>query len=275
MQNSQKDPVLQVDGIPAKLFRSVNKHRFYHVFKKIPREEVCGCYVYDIALSEDQNKNSMKDSSGSNSCGVLTSSSCSCPDDYTISYYYVPHRSVLTISRRTDSRFTTKDSPFTQSPVQTALRGLYFVFREETVVNSLKLFNMTIKITFRGSFKLYSIGRALVKSSVKDFVQLKVNYKSFFRLLNAMSKKMNEDMSHKAPSSSEQSTTSSCNPTQSKSSLTRSSTWSNIHSEIDELQPVEMKSYKSNVKRKGLDPTLEKEGTIQKTQSTPFIASKK
>lgn len=82
-------------------------------------------------------------------------------------------------------------------------------------------------------------------------------------------------MSHKAPSSSEQSTTSSCNPTQSKSSLTRSSTWSNIHSEIDELQPVEMKSYKSNVKRKGLDPTLEKEGTIQKTQSTPFIASKK
>lgn len=38
MQNSQEDPVLQVDGIPAKLFRSVNKHRFYHVFKKIPRE---------------------------------------------------------------------------------------------------------------------------------------------------------------------------------------------------------------------------------------------
>lgn len=86
---------------------------------------------------------------------------------------------------------------------------------------------------------------------------------------------MDEDISHKTPSSSNQSAASSCNPTHSKSSLSRSSTWSNIRSEKDELQPVEMKSYKSNVKRKGLDPTLEKDGTIKKTQSTPFMASKK
>ncbi|KAG8039935.1 hypothetical protein G9C98_004544, partial [Cotesia typhae] len=95
MQNNQEDQVLQVDGIPAKLFRSVNKYRFYHVFKKIPKEDVCGCYVYDIALSENQNKNSMKDSSGTDSCDDLKSSTCSYAEDYTISYYYVPHRSYV------------------------------------------------------------------------------------------------------------------------------------------------------------------------------------
>ncbi|CAH2109233.1 unnamed protein product [Euphydryas editha] len=97
--------------------------------------------------------------------------------------------------------------------------------------------------------------------------------KSFIRLLNAMSRKMDEDMSHKTTSNTNQSAASSCKLTQSKGSLTRSSTWSNIHAQKDELQIAEMKSYKSNVKT--LDPALGKDGAIQKTQSTPFIASKK
>ncbi|CAD6243564.1 GSCOCT00014188001.2-RA-CDS [Cotesia congregata] len=84
---------------------------------------------------------------------------------------------------------------------------------------------------------------------------------------------MDKAMSHKTPSSTNQSAASSCKPPQSKSSLTRSSTWSNICAEKDELQLAEMKSSKSNVKT--LDPALVKDGTIQKTQSTPFIASKK
>ncbi|CAD6243566.1 GSCOCT00014265001.2-RA-CDS [Cotesia congregata] len=96
MQNTQEDPVLQVDGIPARLYRYVRKHRFYHVFKKIPRENVYGCYVYDIALSEYQNKDYMKYSSGTNSCDDSKSRrTCSYPEDYTISYYYVPHRSYV------------------------------------------------------------------------------------------------------------------------------------------------------------------------------------
>lgn len=88
-----------------------------------------------------------------------------------------------------------------------------------------------------------------------------------------MSRKMDKDMSHKTPSSSNQSAASSCKPTQSKSSLTRSSTWSNIRSEKAKLQPVEMKSYEANVKI--LDPALEKDGVIQKTRSTPFMTPKK
>ncbi|CAD6243498.1 GSCOCT00014220001.2-RA-CDS, partial [Cotesia congregata] len=88
-----------------------------------------------------------------------------------------------------------------------------------------------------------------------------------------MSRKMDEVMSHKISSSTNQSAASSCKPPQSKNSLTRSSTWSNIRSEKNELQLVEMKSSKSNLKT--LDPALGKDGTIQKTQNTPFIASKK
>lgn len=37
-QNTCEDPILQVDGIPARLYRYVKEHRFYHVFKKISRE---------------------------------------------------------------------------------------------------------------------------------------------------------------------------------------------------------------------------------------------
>ncbi|XP_044591693.1 uncharacterized protein LOC123269864 [Cotesia glomerata] len=94
MQNTQEDPILQVDGIPARLYRYVRMQRFYHVFKKIPREDVFGCYVYDIALSDDQNKDSMKGYSGTNSCDdSKPRRTCSYLEDYTISYYYVPHRS--------------------------------------------------------------------------------------------------------------------------------------------------------------------------------------
>ncbi|CAG18435.1 hypothetical protein CcBV_32.4 [Bracoviriform congregatae] len=38
MQNTHEDLILQVDGIPARLYRNVKKHRFYHVFKKISKE---------------------------------------------------------------------------------------------------------------------------------------------------------------------------------------------------------------------------------------------
>ncbi|KAH0547126.1 hypothetical protein KQX54_017177 [Cotesia glomerata] len=94
MQNTHEDLILQVDDIPAKLCRYVRKHRFYHVFKKISREDMCGCYVYDVTLSEDQNKRKMEESNGTNSCDdSKLRRKHSYSEDYTISYYYIPHHS--------------------------------------------------------------------------------------------------------------------------------------------------------------------------------------
>ncbi|CAD6243629.1 GSCOCT00014237001.2-RA-CDS [Cotesia congregata] len=96
MQNTHEDLILQVDGIPARLYRNVKKHRFYHVFKKISKEDMCGCYVYDIALSEDQNTITLEESSGTNSCDdSKLRRKHSYSEDCMISYYYVPHHSYV------------------------------------------------------------------------------------------------------------------------------------------------------------------------------------
>nr|ACE75401.1 conserved hypothetical protein [Glyptapanteles indiensis] len=96
MQNNHEDPVLQVNGIPARLYRYSVEHRFYHVFKKISKEDMCGYHVYDITLFDDQNKSRMQDSSGTNSCDDdKLRHKYSRPRDYTISYHYIPHRSYV------------------------------------------------------------------------------------------------------------------------------------------------------------------------------------